>query len=456
MISLGITSALAATWCITLILDRCKTDRPDLAEPALPAVLFAFGCCLNLWAGRLTFGPSVAFGAACILALQRRRVVVAVGCAALCGLSSPVGALSLTVVLASCWITRTLPRRPLTIVLVAAIAPIGTLGVLFPEGGWYPFPVASLGLLLVASALVGWSGRHVAALRASALVYALVLIAAFVIRSPLGANVARLGWLAAGPVVVFTVRRRRRIIVPAIAVLSLVWGWSSTALAFQPTDAAHSGSFYQPLASFVDSRPGGIERLEVVATVTMRQADELALHVPLARGWETQLDRRFNPVFYAPVLSADTYHRWLLDNAVGLVALPRGVRLQRGALTEAELIRARPGYLRSVWQTADWQVFEVLDAPPLASNAATLTGVRPETLTLHADHVGTSTVRFRYTSRYRVTEGSACIGATADGWIELHVRAPGLIALTVEPWPPITAGSRAPCPAGVARSRSSV
>lgn len=431
VVPLGIISALVGTWCITLILAHCKEVRPDLADPTIPAVLFAFGCCLNLWAGRLTFGPSVAFGSACVLAMQRRRPVVAAGCAALCGLSSPVGAVALTVVMTSCWFTRAFPRRLVVIVLVSALAPIGFLGLLYSEGGWCPFPARSLAVALVASAVVGWTGRRVDALRWAALAYALVILAAFVVQSPLGANVNRLGWLAAGPVAVFTLRNHRRILVPAIAALSITWGWSYAGLAFQPADAAHSADFYQPLAAYVDSRPGGTERVEVVPTVTMRQADELALSVSLARGWESQLDRRFNPLFYESTLSDDTYHRWLLDNAVGLVALPRGVELREGADREADLIAARPSYLRPVWQTADWQVFEVLDATPLASNGATLISVEPETLVLHTDRVGVSTVRYRYTPMYEVSRGDACISSTADGWIELHVRAPGPVTLSI-------------------------
>ena len=46
-------------------------------------------------------------------------------------------------------------------------------------------------------------------------------------------------------------------------------------------------------------------------------------NVMLARGWERQLDRKVNRLFYDDEpLTAARYARWLRDNAVRYVALP--------------------------------------------------------------------------------------------------------------------------------------
>ncbi len=429
VVPVGIAAALLATFLLTLVVERCAETRPAL-DPTLTTVLLALGCALNLWSGRLTFGPSVAFGAGCIACLQRRRHVGAALCAIACGLSSPVGAVSLAIVLAGCWLARAFPRRVVATVAAASVVPVAMLGLTFPEGGWYPFTAKGLVLLLGALAVVGWSGRRERVVICVVALYAVAALAAFVVRTPLGGNIVRLGWLAAGPAAVFGMRRHRRGVVAVAAVLSILWGWSYAKMAFRPKDATAAEHFYDPLAAQVTSLTGGVQRVEVVPTATFRQADELALEISLARGWDTQLDRKYNPVLYSPTLDAAAYHQWLIDNSVSLVALPLGA-LQHAADPEAAVIRARPTYLEPVWSNAEWQLFRVSDAPSLATNGATVTTVRPQSLAIDAPRAGSSTVRFHYTSLYDVTRGDACVTRAPGGWIDLHVRRPGPIVLQV-------------------------
>ena len=308
VVPVGIISALVGTWCCTLALEHLRSRTSNLADPTVSHVLIASACCVNLWAGRLTFGPSVALGAACVLALQRRRPIAACLLGAACGLASPVGAVSLGILIAGCWTARSFARSTLAAVGIATIAPIGLLSAGYTEGGWFPFSGRSLIELLAALAVAGWLGRRIAVLRHVCGIYAVVAVVAFAVRSPLGGNALRLGWLVAGPVVAVLVGRHRRIVVPLVVAVSLVWVWSPAALAFQPTDAGATPAFYTPLASYVQSLSGGAHRLEVVPTASMRQADELALVVPLARGWLAQLDRRYNPVLFRNTLSASEYH----------------------------------------------------------------------------------------------------------------------------------------------------
>src|SRR5262245_66542625 len=69
------------------------------------------------------------------------------------------------------------------------------------------------------------------------------------------------------------------------------------------------------------TKPG--ERVEVPLTRNHWEAADLAKVVPLARGWERQLDQKSNPIFYSKTkLTSTAYHGWLRENAVRWVALP--------------------------------------------------------------------------------------------------------------------------------------
>ena len=142
VVPVSVVSVLVATWCFILMVERWHSTNPGLPDPVVGVVLFAFGCGANLWGGRLTFLPAVMFGALALLLLQRQRPWLVAGCAALCGLSSPLGAMSLVVILVAAWFARAASRRLLVIAALATLAPIGTLIVLFPEGGWFPFTAA--------------------------------------------------------------------------------------------------------------------------------------------------------------------------------------------------------------------------------------------------------------------------------------------------------------------------
>jgi hypothetical protein len=430
VVSVSLVSVLVATWCFALLVERWHSTTPGLPDPIVGVVLFAFGCGANLWGGRLTFLPSVMFGAVALLMVQRQRPWMLAGCAALCGLSSPLGALSLSVIIAAAWFARSAPRGLLAIAGVATVAPIGTLIVLFPEGGWFPFTAGSLVLLTAATVCAGWCGRSVPLVRWTVIAYGVVVIGAFVVKSPLGGNVVRLGWLIAGPAAALTLGRCRRTIVPTILAVSVLWNAAYVSMGFMPADRTASPSYYDSLVSYLDTLPQPL-RIEVVPTQTFAQADTLALRIGgIARGWETQLDRKLNPDFYTGRLDADTYHRWLLEHAVSIVALPLG-RLRDVSLDEASVIRSRPTYLREVWENEDWQVYKVVDASPLVDNGAVVVDVQPDELAIDATRTGWTTLKFRSTDLYRVSEGDACVAPADEGWIRIFVEHPGRIRLTI-------------------------
>ena len=101
------------------------------------------------------------------------------------------------------------------------------------------------------------------------------------------------------------------------------------------------------------------------------------------------------------------------------------------SLDEAAVIRSRPAYLREVWENDDWQVYEVVDASPLVDNGAVVVDVQPDELTIDATRTGWTTLKFRFTDLYTVSEGAACIAPTDGGWIRIFVEQPGRIRLTI-------------------------
>src|SRR5207237_10899371 len=95
-------------------------------------------------------------------------------------------------------------RRPPLPLRRADAAPIVPLAAAFPEGGFPPFvPSAfypTLACVLAVAALIPGDGRAgTRALRAGALLYAAAMIGAYVLKTPAGGTVDRLGALVTGP-----------------------------------------------------------------------------------------------------------------------------------------------------------------------------------------------------------------------------------------------------------------
>lgn len=430
--TVAVASVLAGTWAFaTFVDDRWRSSIVPRPPATAAVVLFAATCSVSLWGGRLTFAPSVAFGVLTLVAAGRRRRVLAPVFAAAAGLCSPVGALFLGVVLVGMLVDGSVSRRDILVTAAAAALPIGAAIAMFPEHGAFPFTFAGLVYLASAIAVVlalAWSNR---AVRWTSIVYLAIATGAFVVASPLGANVVRLGWLLAGPVALLALRHRRAVLVPIVVVATLAWNLPYISIAFAVAAPTASSAYYAPLAAKLLTEPGPA-RVEVVPTQTYREAAQFALDLHgIARGWETQLDRELNSALYTSDLDATTYHDWLLDHAVAFVALAHGA-LRPTSEPEAAVVRSRPSYLRLAWSNDDWDLYRVVDAQPLATNGSRITDVQPESITIEASLPGTTIVRFRYTPLYAVTTGDAVVRAAAGGWIELDVGTPGTIELTID------------------------
>jgi hypothetical protein len=362
-------------------------------------------------------------------------------------------------------------------IAAAALVPIALLAIAFPEGGSEPFvasafyPVLAL-VLLIACAIP----REQRLLRTGALLYALALLGAYVVPSAVGGNVDRLGALFAGPLLVCalagvrsagsgdalagadgaraprapadgaqahrTAARQawggRTWALIALAPLLLYWQLRAplSDYASAASDAAAPSSYYAPLLAELRRLNVGYgtkpARVEVVPTRNHMEARWVADRVSIARGWERQLDIARNGVFYARdnALDASHYRAWLAQNAISYVALP-DAPLDYSARGEARVIGAAPSYLREVWRSAHWRLFEVHGAVPLAQSPSELTQLGSDSFTLRAPRAGTFVVRVRFTPYWSIATGRGCVQRAPGSWTELRTPNAETVRVTI-------------------------
>jgi hypothetical protein len=459
---LGALAALVST----LAFERIAAAAYGRRAARWGAACFALAAAGDLWIGRLTFALGVSFALLAVLAALRRRSWLAALLAALCAATSPVAGLLLALAAASWALARgtetgargapaTLAalRSPSVLALIAPVLLVVLpLQALFGEGGWEPFALSSIvANLAVVLAFLYALPRGERTLRVGALVY-LGAVLVSIVPAPMGSNIDRYAVLLAGPLLVCALARdglavgdrhsvrdarrdrrsagARRPLAATLAAVAgiLVWtGWGpvreSSGVAGDPSTSA---AYYAPLARFLATHGGTLARVEVPFTHSHWEAALLAPDHPLARGWERQLDTKYDPLFFGGALTPARYARWLRDEAVGYVALP-DVRLDGSSEGEARLIRAGQPYLREVLRTRHWRVFRVLGSAPLASAPATLLALGHDSFSLRFARPGVSLVRVRYTPYWHAAGG--CAGEAAGGWTRVSARRAGVVAV---------------------------
>ncbi|MCW3009743.1 MAG: hypothetical protein JWO90_147, partial [Solirubrobacterales bacterium] len=282
----------------------------------------------------------------------------------------------------------------------------------FPEGGTFPFVLSSflpaLALTLLVLALVPREHR---VLRAGIGLSALVLVASWALPTPMGGNAVRIGTLFAGPALALVLLPAGRGRLLALAAPALLW-WQVAAPVDDWVRTAHDPSVteraYTGLERFLLAQDGPPFRVEVPFTDNHWESANLgggADGFPLARGWERQLDRKVNGLFYddAP-LTRERYRAWLDENAVRFVALPDAPIDYSGA-AEAQLLRDGIPGLRRVYADRVWTVWEVADAAPMGVTELTADGFTTG---------GPGRVSIRWSPWFRVVGGRGCVRRTPD------------------------------------------
>ena len=424
---------MVAAWAFDrLLTTHLPADARRTARVA--SVLFAGNLAVPLFIGQVTFLLGEAVGLLAVLALQRRRRVLAVLLACVGSLVSPVAGIFLVLVFVAWAFGDPTLRRPALFAVAAAATPLALSTLLFGNGGTDPFPVRQLFAVLATCALaLALLPARERTLRWASALYLAGAVATFVVPNALGGNVTRLAAGFAAPLGIALIRGKRRGVAWVGAGVAVVWLWVPAlgALAGSHGDPSRSASYFAPLTAELANQSTA-ERVEIPFTKQHWEAAYVAPKLLLARGWERQLDRKYNPLFYAdePLTSA-TYHRWLLDNGVTWVAVP-DVPLDYSSVQEVALIRSGLPYLHRVWASPHWSLWRVSDSPGLVTGSARLQAPAPDRLVLHATRAGPVLVRFRYTPVWHVTQGSACVSKAEGGWLRVRVDAPGTVDLTAQ------------------------
>jgi mono/diheme cytochrome c family protein len=418
------------------------------------AVWFAVAALGDAWSGRITFALGVCVALGAVLALMHGRAAAAAILAGLCALCSPVAG----VLLALAGLTYALAgqngdasrrrvstgfgRLPRTFVVLGGppAVVVLALAVLFPEGGWEPYPLLSF--LASVAVILGFLWALPAEqrlLRIGGVVYLAACVACVALHTPMGANVERYGVLLAGPLLVCALLMSggvrtsswvRSATTAAVLVGIAVWTvWGPVReTAAVAGNASTSASYYVPVERFVAAHGGSLVRVEVPFTRGHWEAAWLARRVSLARGWEKQLDERYDGVLLSKGLTAGQYRAWLDEQAVRYVALP-DAPLDPSSAAEGRLVEAGLPYLREVAHTQHWRIYEVLDATPLAQGPGALSGMGHDWFSLRARAAGDFMVRVHYTRYWTVTAGAACVRRAPGGWTEVTARRGGAVSV---------------------------
>lgn len=432
---MGVLSVLGSVLLFSLMVDRHWGERARAG-----AIWFGATACVSLYSGRLTFALGVFIALLAVFLAQRGLRVASVATAAAVSLASPVASLFLACAGVSHWLA--VGRSPDSrddrglVLALAAFLPAVAIALLFPAGGTEPYVwssfIPALVLTLAAMVLVPAEERLV---RVGLAVYAVALIATFLIDTPMGGNVNRMGVLLIGPLVLcagWPVLRR-----PALVVLIpflLAWQLVPVVRDLHTVagEDAVAASFYEPveraIAPRLDSDPG---RVEVLPIKSHWESARVAPGLPLARGWERQTDRRLNGVIYDEAMTANDYRRWLDELSVHFVAVP-AADLDYSAGREADLIASGPDYLREILQTPDWTIYRVTDPEPMVEPPARLTGFGTDTFSVRSPRPGTFRVAIRWSPWWRVESGSGCVTEGPDEFIRVEFDRPGTITVKAD------------------------
>jgi hypothetical protein len=402
------------------------------------AAAFAVAAAGDVWLGRLAFALGVSLALGAVLALRRGHPVGAAALAATAAAASPVAGLLLGLAAATVALATRSRGALLTLALPAA-AIVVPLAILFPEGGYEPFPILSFAVTVAvigAFALAVPREEHL--LRVGVLVYLGACVLCLLVRSPVGSNIERYGVLLGAPLLLCALladgRERpgaspRSALVGALALAAIgtwvLWGPVRETAAVDGSPAT-SASYYRPLERFLAGLGGEPVRIEVPLTRSHWEAAMLAPRVALARGWEKQLDSRYDGVLLAGHLSARGYREWLDREGISYVALP-DVTPDPSSAIEDRLIRSGLAYLQPVFASSHWQVFRVRGAAPLASGPGRLTELGHDTFALQAASAGKILMRVHFSRYWTVLAGKACVGRGREGLTEVRAAAPGTI-----------------------------
>lgn len=424
----GTRLAMAVAAVISAVLLTSLLVRHQVPRPRAAAVWAGIALWTELSAGRAAFTLGLAAALGCVVVadvsrpLSGGRLAAAASLALLCCLLSPVAALFLAVVAAVFAVARQWAQA--VVVIVAAALPLAVMA-LFSDGGYQPLTVQNwLPPLLVVAGVLLLIPRRWQMVRSGAVVYGLGVLLTLAVPSLIGSNVARLGELLAGPLVVGIGSARHRWLLAIALSGAAVWQVAQPAADLAQGNAPAYAPQTAALVRELEALHADTARVEAVPQYGHWESQELA--APLARGWERQVDIERNPLFYHGVLTPAAYYDWLRYNAVRYVAISAATP-DPAAVAEADTIREGQPWLAPIWHNAFWQLYRVTGTSPLASPPATVTDSTAAQITLRMSRPGTTVVRVHWSPLLRA---AGAVVAQAGPWTSLTVRRAGTYLLS--------------------------
>jgi hypothetical protein len=423
MAVLGVRLTTALAYVVSVVLFAALLHGTAVPRPVAGAIVGAVCLTGNLVTTRTTFALGLAVALGALVALVVGRLRVASGLSVLAALTSPVAGLFLGVAGGALFLSG---RRRVGVTLgVSAMLPTIAVALAFGNVGRQSFAEGeALRGFLVCLAVAGLCWRR-PVLRWAALLSAVLVAAAYLLPIPVGTTATRLPELFAAPIIVAVTT------VPVVAVITAT---ASVVLLLPPVsitevrergDPALSAEFYAPLLEQLATR-GVTGPIEVVPTLRRGEAAAVAPVVPIARGWSRQVDTGRNPIFYNRTLNADTYRKWLDDNAISYVAISNGP-YDWAASREASFVRGGLPYLQAVWSNRTWTLYAVTDPQPVISPPGQVIARDPVSLTVSVPEPGKYVVRVRW-SRY-LTASNGCMQTAEKGWSTVVVEHPGTVKI---------------------------
>jgi hypothetical protein len=423
MALLGVRLTTALAYVASVVLFAALLKSTAVARPVVGALAAAICLTGNLVVTRTTFALGLALALGALLILVYGRLRVASVLAVLAPLASPVAGLFLGVAGGALFLSGR--WRAGVNLAVSALVPTIAVALAFGNGGYQTFAAkqALMGFL-VCLAVAGLCWRS-PVVRWGALLSAVLVVAAYVLPTPVGTTVTRLPELFAAPMIVA---------VAAVPVVAVIAAAVSVVLMLPPVsitevqergDPALRADFYAPLLDQLVAR-GVAGPIEVVPTLRRGEAAFVAPVVAIARGWLRARDTGRHPIFYDGTLTADTYRQWLDNNAISYIALSGGP-YDWAAAKEAALVHNRLPYLHPVWSDQTWTLYAVTKPGPVISPPGRVIARGPVSLTVSLPEPGEYVVRVHW-SRY-LSASSGCMRPAEDGWSMLVVEQPGAVKI---------------------------
>ncbi|MGK2877746.1 MAG: hypothetical protein ACSLFF_04105 [Solirubrobacterales bacterium] len=375
----GALAYLLGVFLFSILARKVFSPRGGKAASYVFAVVFS----ATLVIGQLPYALAIAIGLGALIAAAHGRSWIAALLALNCALTSPLAALFISFIAFTVWLgghpwetLRTArhairaiwrsPNHAYLAVAVATVLPAMVVSFLFPEGGSQPFVVGSY-LGAIAFTAFFWvmvrdelsvDARRM--LGTGVALYVVFLTANELIPSPIGGNAIRLGMLLFPTAAAAALWPRSGRYALAVIVPLLSWQGATAFWAVVTTDDTAEPHYFAPVNRYLDAQNNARdEKVEVVFTRNHFEAAYVANRRPIARGWERQLDTKYNALFYDGTLNPRTYARWLIDNDVRWVALPREAVLDYSGRDEAALIRGGLPYLDRAAEFRDWEIYKV-------------------------------------------------------------------------------------------------